>query len=236
MNTIIIGGSSGIGRALACQLSENGFRVVITGRRLEKLQEVKDLFPNQINIIQHDVRDYKSSEMMLNESIGLLQTIDLIIYSSGVGEPNYDLEWSKEVPTLETNIMGAVKIYGLAYQLFKKQGFGHLVGISSIAGIRGNRHVPAYFASKAFQINYLESLWLKGKRSKSNIFVTDVRPGFIDTDMAIGETFWMADTDKAARQIIHAIEKKKKRVYITKRWFLIALVLKIIPSRLLLKM
>jgi short-subunit dehydrogenase len=236
MNTIIIGGSSGIGRALACQLSENGFRVVITGRRLEKLQEVKDLFPNQINIIQHDVRDYKSSEMMLNESIGLLQTIDLIIYSSGVGEPNYDLEWSKEVPTLETNIMGAVKIYGLAYQLFKKQGFGHLVGISSIAGIRGNRHVPAYFASKAFQINYLESLWLKGKRSKSNIFVTDVRPGFVDTDMAIGETFWMADTDKAARQIIHAIEKKKKRVYITKRWFLIALVLKIIPSRLLLKM
>jgi short-subunit dehydrogenase len=236
MNAIIIGGSSGIGRALACQLSENGFRVVITGRRLEKLQEVKGLFPNQINIIQHDVRDYKSSEDLLNESIALLETIDLIIYSSGVGEPNYELEWSKEVPTLETNIMGAVKIYGLAYQLFKKQGFGHLVGISSIAGIRGNRHVPAYFASKAFQINYLESLWLKGKRSKSNIFVTDVRPGFVDTDMAIGKTFWMADTTKAAQQIIKAIEKKKKRVYITKRWIVIATILRFLPSRWLLKM
>lgn len=236
MNALIIGGSSGIGKALACQLANNGNYIIITGRRLNKLLEVKELFPNQINIIQHDVRDYKSSEMMLNESIALLKTIDLIIYSSGVGEPNYDLEWSKEVPTLETNIMGAVKIYGLAYQLFKKQGFGHLVGISSIAGIRGNRHVPAYFASKAFQINYLESLWLKGKRSKSNIFVTDVRPGFVDTDMAIGKTFWMSDTTKAAQQIMKAIEKKKKRVYITKRWFLIALVLKILPSRLLLKM
>ncbi len=236
MTALIIGGSSGIGRALACQLANNGNHIIITGRRLNKLLEVKELYPNQINIIQHDVRDYKSSEKMLYDSIALLKTIDLIIYSSGVGEPNYDLDWSKEVPTLETNVLGAVKIYGLAYQLFKKQGFGHLVGISSIAGIRGNRHVPAYFASKAFQINYLESLWLKGKRSKSNIFVTDVRPGFVDTDMAIGKTFWMSDTTKAAQQIIKAIEKKKKRVYITKRWFLIALVLKILPSRLLLKM
>ncbi len=236
MTALIIGGSSGIGRALACQLANNGNHIIITGRRLNKLLEVKELYPNQINIIQHDVRDYKSSEKMLYDSIALLKTIDLIIYSSGVGEPNYDLDWSKEVPTLETNVLGAVKIYGLAYQLFKKQGFGHLVGISSIAGIRGNRHVPAYFASKAFQINYLESLWLKGKRSKSNIFVTDVRPGFVDTDMAIGKTFWMSDTTKAAQQIMKAIEKKKKRVYITKRWFLIALVLKILPSRLLLKM
>lgn len=236
MKILIIGGSSGIGRAIACQLADNDHKIIITGRRLDKLKEVKDLFPNQINIIQHDVRDYKSSEDLLNESIALFETIDLIIYSSGVGEPNYELEWSKEVPTLETNIMGAVKIYGLAYQLFKKQGFGHLVGISSIAGIRGNRHVPAYFASKAFQINYLESLWLKGKRSKSNIFVTDVRPGFVDTDMAIGKTFWMADTTKAAQQIIKAIEKKKKRVYITKRWIVIATILRFLPSRWLLKM
>ena len=236
MKILIIGGSSGIGRAIACQLANNDHKVIITGRRLDKLKEVKELFPNQINIIQHDVRDYKSSEDLLNESIALLETIDLIIYSSGVGEPNYDLEWSKEVPTLETNILGADKIYGLAYQLFKKQGFGHLVGISSIAGIRGNRHVPAYFASKAFQINYLESLWLKGKRSKSNIFVTDIRPGFVDTDMAIGKTFWMADTTKAAQQIIKAIEKKKKRVYITKRWIVIATILRFLPSRWLLKM
>ncbi|MCC7520316.1 MAG: SDR family NAD(P)-dependent oxidoreductase [Flavobacteriaceae bacterium] len=236
MKALIIGGSSGIGSALACQLVHKGYDIMITGRRLNKLQEVQELYPNHIYIKQHDVRDYNASEEMFDESISILKTIDLIIYSSGVGEPNYDLEWSKEVPTLETNIMGAVKIYGLAYQLFKKQGFGHLVGISSIAGIRGNRHVPAYFASKAFQINYLESLWLKGKRSKSAIYVTDVRPGFVDTDMAIGETFWMASPEKAAKQIIHAIEKKKKRVYITKRWFLIALVLKIIPSSLLLKM
>ena len=94
MTALIIGGSSGIGRALACQLANNGNHIIITGRRLNKLLEVKELYPNQINIIQHDVRDYKSSEKMLNDSIALLKTIDLIIYSSGVGEPNYDLDWS----------------------------------------------------------------------------------------------------------------------------------------------
>ena len=140
-----------------------------------------------------------------------LKTIDLIVYSSGMGEPNYDLDWNKELPTLETNVLGAVKIYGLAYNFFKKQGYGHLVGISSVAGVRGNRHVPAYFASKAFQSNYLESLWMKAKRSKASIYVTDIVPGFVDTKMAMGDTFGMASLEKATRQIYSAIKRKKEK-------------------------
>jgi len=121
----------------------------------------------------------------------------------------------------------------LAYRFFREQGYGHLVGISSIASIRGNRHVPAYFASKAFQANYLESLWMKGKRSKAVIHVTDIQPGFVDTAMALGDTFWMASLEKATKQIYTAIKKKKKKAYITKRWRLVALVLKMVPSSLL---
>jgi short-subunit dehydrogenase len=132
-----------------------------------------------------------------------------------------------------TNILGAVNIYGLAYNLFKKQGFGHLVGISSVAGLRGNRHVPAYFASKAFQNNYLESLWMKAKRSKSKIYVTDVAPGFVDTKMALGDTFGMASVDKAAKQIQRAIQRKRKKVYITKRWSYIALFMRFAPASLI---
>jgi short-subunit dehydrogenase len=123
----------------------------------------------------------------------------------------------------------------LAYQLFKKQGFGHLVGISSIASIRGNRHVPTYFASKAYQASYFESLWLKARRSKLPIFITDIQPGFVDTPMALGKTFWMASSEKAARQIYQAIVTKKKKAYITKRWALVAMVLKLVPSGLLSK-
>lgn len=236
MNAIIFGGTSGIGKELAKLLVADGHHVTITGRRLEKLQEIQKTNPNQYSIKQHDVTDIPSSDIVFNELVDELKTIDLVIYSSGVGEPNYNLDWEKELPTLETNITGAVKIFGLTYQFFKKQGHGHLVAISSIAAVRGNRHVPAYFASKAFQKNYLESLWLKGKRSKADICVTDIIPGFVDTAMAQGATFWMADTQKATKQIYAAIKKKKKRAYITKRWRLVAMFLRIVPSQLLLKM
>jgi len=236
MTILLFGASSGIGEALAKRYVADGAQVIITGRRLKKLQQIQATNPKQYSIKQHDVTDYSSTDKLFDELLREFKTIDVIIYSSGVGEANYDLVWEKELPTLQTNVTGAVKVFGLAYQLFKKQGFGHLVSISSIAAIRGNRHVPAYFASKAFQKNYLESLWLKGKRSKAKIAVTDIIPGFVDTAMAKGATFWMADTQKATQQIYTAIKKKKKRAYITKRWRLVAILLRIVPSWILLKM
>ena len=234
-NALIIGASSGIGRELAKLLTEDDYNVIITGRRGQLLEEIKATNPEKFVVKIHDVNDLYSSDVLFDTLKNEFKSIDLIVYSSGVGNPNYELEWEKELPTLQTNIMAATKIYGLAYNFFRKQGYGHLVGISSIASIRGNRHVPAYFASKAFQANYLESLWMKGKRSKAEIYVTDIQPGFVDTPMAIGKTFWMASTEKATRQIYTAIKQKRKKVYITKRWRLVAFVLKNAPSRLLYK-
>ncbi len=234
-NAIVFGATSGIGKELAKLLVEDGYKVVITGRREEKLKEIQKDNSNNYVIKKHDVTELDSSEKVFKELIDELKTIDLVVYSSGMAEPNYDLEWKKENLTLQTNVLGAVKIYGLAYNFFKQQGFGHLVGISSVAGIRGNRHVPAYFASKAFQNNYLESLWMKAKRSKANIYVTDIAPGFVDTKLALGDTFGMASLDKATKQIYSAIKRKKKKVYITKRWSAIALMMRILPASLIMK-
>jgi short-subunit dehydrogenase len=111
------------------------------------------------------------------------------------------------------------------------------VGISSIAAIRGNRSAPDYFASKAYQKAYLESLYIKTKSIKSQqVFITDIRPGFIDTAMALGSVlFWMVPLEKATKQIYNAIKKKKRVAYISKRWQLIACVLKWIPAWVLRK-
>lgn len=234
-NAVIFGASSGIGKELAKLLVADGYQVMITGRREEKLKAIQALNPTQFIIKKQDVTQLNVLEKFFEELITDFKTIDLIVYSSGVADPNYELEWEKEEPALATNVMAAAKIFGLSYNLFKKQGFGHLVGISSVAGIRGNRHVPAYFASKAFQNNYLESLWMKAKRSKSPIYVTDIAPGFVDTKMALGDTFGMASVDKATRQIYKAIKQKKKKAYITKRWGFIALFLRIMPARILMK-
>lgn len=232
---LIIGATSGIGKELAKLLVLDNYRVIITGRRETLLKEIKLTAPEKYIIKVQDVTDLVSSEKLFDTLKKEFKTIDLIVYSSGVGEANYKLDWQKELPTLNTNVLAATKIYGLAYNYFRTQGFGHLVGISSIASIRGNRHSPAYFASKAFQANYLESLYMKGQRSKANIYVTDIQPGFVDTAMALGATFWMAPLEKATKQIYTAIKKKKRKAYITKRWRLIAFVLKIVPTKLLYK-
>ena len=235
MNVIIFGATSGIGKELAKLFVDNGHKVAITGRRLDKLKEIHQTKPKSYITKQHDVRELASSDAIFEELVTTLSTIDIIVYSSGIGALNRELSWKKELPTLETNILGAAKILGLSYHFFKKQGYGHIVGISSIAGIRGNAHAPAYASSKSFLSTYLESLWIKGKKSQSNIVVTDIIPGFVDTDMAQGAAFWMASAEKAAKQIFTAIKKKKRRAYITKRWRIIALLLKIIPARVLLK-
>ena len=234
-NAIVFGATSGIGKELAKLLVDEGYHVAITGRRENKLKEIKKSNPKKYIIKKHDVTKLDESEKVFNSLIEELGSVDLIVYSSGVAEPNYHLEWKKELPALNVNVLGAVKIYGLAYNFFHNQGYGHLVGITSVAGIRGNRHVPAYFASKAFQNNYLESLWMKAKRSKSDIHITDIAPGFVDTKMALGDTFGMASVEKASKQIYTAIKHKKKKAYITKRWWFVAGIMRILPARLIMK-
>ena len=237
LNAIVFGATSGIGKQLSEFLVNDGFKVAITGRRLELLNEIKSTNHDSFIIKQNDVQDIAQIETVFNELVNELDTIDLIIHSSGIGYENPELDWEKELDTIKTNVVGATRIYDLAFNLFKKQGFGHLVAISSIASLRGNRESPAYFASKAYQVNYLESLYFKSKEIKGGkIYITDVRPGFVDTKMALGDgIFWMASLDKASKQIYAAIKRKKRRVYISKRWNLIAWVLKIVPSWLMKK-
>lgn len=230
---IVFGATSGIGKALTELLIKDNYKVAATGRRLEKLEEIKEKYPNQIVVKQNDIQQVDEVEKVFNEIVEEFETIDLIIQSSGVGFVNSELAWDKENETIQTNVVGVTKLYDLAYNLFRKQKFGHLVGISSIASIRGNRAAPAYFASKAYQKAYLESLYIKTKTAK-NVFVTDIRPGFVDTAMALGDgIFWMVPLEKATKQIYLAIKNKRRVAYISKRWRLIAWVLKLVPSWML---
>ena len=235
-NAVVFGATSGIGKELAKLLTRNGYKVLITGRRKERLQAIMDENPGQIFIRQHDITDLDDSLKVFEELPELFEKVDLIVHNSGIGENNFDLEWEKDLPTLETNVLGATRIYQLSYNYFKNQEFGHLVSITSIASLTGNRNVPAYHASKAFQSNYMESLWMKARRTKkAKIHITNILPGYVDTDIITGETFWMAPLDKAVQQIYTAIQKKKRKAYITRRWRLVALMMKVLPPQILLK-
>jgi short-subunit dehydrogenase len=235
---IIFGATSGIGKALTEALVKDHYKVAITGRRLEKLEALQKAHPDHIEIYQNDIQQVDAVEKVFNDIVAKFVKIDLVIQSSGVGHINPELNWEKEAETIHTNVLGVTKLYDLAYNQFRQQEFGHLVGITSIASIRGNRGAPAYFASKAYQKAYLESLFIKTKTIRSKkVFITDIRPGFVDTAMALGDgIFWMASLEKATQQIYSAIKRKKRVAYISKRWAIIAFVLKIVPAWLLKKM
>jgi short-subunit dehydrogenase len=163
--------------------------------------------------------------------------IDLLIISSGIGEINDRLAFEIEKRTIQTNVVGFTCIADWAFNYFEKQKSGHLVAITSIGGLRGSRQAPAYNATKAYQINYLEGLRQKAKKLKQDIFITDVRPGLVATAMAKGEgLFWVMPVEKTAMQIYKAIICKKQVAYVTKRWRLIAALLKLLPRQIYDKM
>jgi short-subunit dehydrogenase len=234
---IVIGASSGIGKGIARLLTENNYKVGITGRRKELLYELKNENTNSYLIKCFDITDTKILEEKLEELTSELGCLDLLILSSGTGDENETLDFEIEKRTIDTNVTGFTCVADWTFNYFQKQKFGHLVAISSIGGLRGSRQSPAYNATKAYQINYLEGLRQKATRLKISIFVTDIRPGFVNTEMAKGDgLFWVMPVEKAVRQIYKAIKNKRKVAYITKRWGLIASILKRIPRVLYDKM
>jgi short-subunit dehydrogenase len=231
---IIIGATSGIGKSMAELLLLEGYEVGVTGRREELFQSIKTQETSRIVFKKMDVQDVSTLEPIGNELVRQLGGLDLLIISAGIGEENKNLNFDVENNVIKTNIQGFTCMADWAVRYFKEQGYGHLVNISSIAGIRGNGIAPSYNATKAYQINYLEGLRINVKDYGSSITITDVRPGFVDTPMAKGEgLFWVASVQKAAEEIFEAIKQKRKVVYITKRWGLIALLLKVIPFSML---
>ena len=227
---VIVGASSGIGNALVKIFVENDYKVGITGRRKTELETFKESNPKQISISVFDCTTENNTQK-LTELVTKIGGLDLLVLSSGIGDLNKKLEFKKENSTNQLNVIAFTEIVGWAFNYFEKQGKGHLVAISSIAGLRGSRMAPAYNASKAYQINYLEGLRQKAMNSKKQIYVTDIRPGFVDTEMAKGDgQFWVSTKEKAAKQIYGLIKNKKNIGYVSKRWRLISLILKIMPN------
>jgi short-subunit dehydrogenase len=228
---IVIGATSGIGLEIAKILSQNGYKVGIVGRRTELLNQLAKENPETIFPKQIDISNTSNSAESLSKLASDMGGVDLLILSSGTGEINEVLDFNIEKNTIDTNVLGFTAVVDWAFNYFTQQGYGHLAGITSIAGLRGGRSGPAYNATKAYQINYLEGLQQKAKNLRLPIHITDIRPGFVDTHMAKGDgLFWVASPQIAAKQIVSAIRNKKQVAYITKRWIIVGALLKIIPK------
>jgi short-subunit dehydrogenase len=228
---IVIGASTGIGRELAKILSRNQYTVGVMARRLQLLDELRNEAENALFVREIDVADAESAMGILESLIEEMGGVDLIVISAGTGDINNSLSWPVENEAIKTNVTGFAALVNVAMQHFTEKGSGHLVGISSIAALRGGRESPAYNASKAFESNYLEGVRQKVRKLRLPITITDIKPGFVKTAMAKGDgIFWAADADKAAIQIYSAIMRRKSGAYITRRWRLVAWIMKLLPG------
>ena len=227
---IIIGVTSGIGNEVARLYIKQGWRIGVAGRRLERLEELRAEAPGQIEAIQLDVTNPDAPER-LAELIRKVGGMDIFLLSSGVGSQNRALDPEIELATVETNTVGFTRMVTAAYGYFKEHGGGQLAIISSIAGTKGLGAAPAYSATKRYQNTYIEALDQLARMEKLPIVFTDIRPGFVKTDLLKNDKYPMLmSPEYVARKIVKAIGRKKRRAVIDWKYAILVFFWKLIPG------
>jgi short-subunit dehydrogenase len=223
---IIIGASRGIGKELVRIFSLNHYEVGLMGRNTEAMLVLQKELPQTSFVRQCDVADINNTSR-LSDLLNEMGDVDIIIINAGV--LHSFAGWKKELETIQVNVVGFSAMAQVAIDYFKTRKNGHLVGISSIAAYKGGRRSPAYNASKAFVVNYLKGLRKRIREEKLNITITDVRPGYVATEMTKNRDgmFWVASPQKAAQMIYKGVLSGKKRVYVTRRWRIVAWMLRL---------
>ncbi len=227
---IIIGATSGIGYELVQQYLAAGYRIGIAGRRTGTLAKMKESHPEQIEYEQIDVTSTEAGQQLLS-LIKKTGGMDIYLHCSGTGSQNKQLDINIELETLRTNVEGFTRMVDTAFHYFKEKKSGHIAVISSIAGTKGIGVAPSYSATKRFQNTYIDALAQLCRLEKLNIHFTDIRPGFVATPLLKDDKYpMMMETKPVARQIIRAIEKRKRRKIIDWRYRILVFFWQALPE------
>ena len=208
---IVIGASSGIGLEVARLLKQKGWTVGVAARGVERLTEFE-------HAAQIDVNAEEAGQQLL-ALIERLGGMELYFHASGIGHQNRQLQEDIELQTVETNGLGFTRMVGTAYRYMVSHGGGHIAVISSIAGTKGLGPAPSYSATKAFQNTYIQSLEQLANAQHLNIRFTDLRPGFVDTDLLGDDPYpILLRKEDVAREMVSAIEHHRHILVIDWRW------------------
>lgn len=233
---IIIGASSGLGARIATDFARGGWRVGIAARRDDRLQQIKELYPDNIATKTIDVTAPDAARRF-TELIELCDGMDVLLFAAGTGFNDPDLDPSHVRDTLQTNVTGFAEILTAAYRYFRDTANvhqGQIAAITSVAGVKTLGVAAAYSASKAFQQRFINCLEQLAYRRQVNIEFTDIRPGFIRTPLLQeGKDYPMImSVDYAAPLIERAILRRRRVAYIDYRWNVVARLMSVIPQRL----
>jgi NAD(P)-dependent dehydrogenase (short-subunit alcohol dehydrogenase family) len=236
----VTGASSGIGEALAMEFARRGYDLALAARRVERLEALADRLRSagagRVLCLPLDVTDFPSIEVALGRAAAEFGRLDVVVANAGVG---YSLPVGKgridEVRrTLDTDLTGAIATIEHALPILRAQGGGQVVAITSIAGSRGMPFLGAYSAAKSGLHRYVQAL--RAEVYREPIEVTELAPGYIDTDMNRGvpNRPFVIPVERGAAIMARMIERKVGFRYVPMwPWTLVAPVLKVLPARLL---
>lgn len=226
---VIIGATSGLGLETARLLAQEGWRIGLAGRRQERLQQLKAEMPDSVETEPLDVTA-DDAPLHLERLIEKLGGMDVFLLSAGTGTQNMELSPAPELATAKTNVEGFIRMTTAAFRHFKEQGYGHIAVISSIAGTKGLGAAPAYSATKRFQNTYIDALEQLAGMQGLHIRFTDIRPGFVDTDLLKGKKYPMLmRSTQVARHIVAALKRGKRVVIIDYRYRVLVFFWRLIP-------
>ena len=237
---LLTGASSGIGTALARELAAKGYDLALAARREDNLHllatELQARFTCKVMVLPLDVTDYAACQDAVGLAANALGGLDGIIANAGialtgkVGGGHFE----RARRTVETNLIGAIACLDAACALFRQQGHGHLVAVASVAGKRGLPHSPAYSASKAGLISYMEAT--RAELLGKNIDTTLLLPGFIDTPLnsSMANRPFLIDVERGAALIAKHIDKRHVSAYVPGwPWALLGRVLPYLPTSMI---
>lgn len=231
----ITGAASGLGRELSLDLAAAGARLILTDINQERLEEVALEAKSkgcEVVFKALDIRDYEKL-LQLKEIIPASWQVDIVMANAGVGGVNPAYGFSREIDQkiMSINYFGTVNAFDLFLPEMIKRKKGDLVGVSSLASMRGLPEACSYSASKVAQSHLLESWRLDLK--KHNIHVLSVFPGFIKTPMTDHDEFplpFMVTTQEASRLILKSLAKRKKQLAFPKVMAWASLLNKYLPN------
>ena len=179
---LITGATGGIGFSLVKTFSELGAKILASGTKQEKLDNLVKQFPN-IHIIKFKLDDHEKIEDFINQATNTLDGLDILVNNAGITLDNLSIrlsenDWKK---VLDINLTSSFLMCKNAIKKMLKKKYGKIINITSIVGHTGNLGQANYSASKAGIIAFSKTLAIE--YAKKNININCVSPGFIQTDM-----------------------------------------------------
>ncbi len=233
---IILGATSGISQAVAKKLIAEDVCFHLVARNEEKLNIVAaDLVSRGCNSVKSYLLDFNNMSRhaeVVKQISSNAEVIDTLFVCFGIMHSQQDCEndVSKTIEQLNSNYTSAVSLLVLFSQAMAKQNSGNIAVVTSVAGDRGRKSNFIYGSAKAGLGIFLEGL--RYKLYEQGINVLTIKPGFVDSPMTVDikkGALW-ATTEQVAKHIVKGIEKNKSVIYVPPFWFLIMVIIKLIPA------